>query len=67
MNRWIKTEYNNPVVYVTENGWSDGGEIEDSGRIEYLRGYLQEILNVVLNKDCDLRGYLGTFQLTHFI
>ena len=34
---WFKNEYNNPEVIVTENGWSDDGEIQDDGRISYLK------------------------------
>lgn len=34
---WIKKEYNNPPVYVTENGFADLGELNDFGRIEYLK------------------------------
>lgn len=57
--RWIKTEYNNPEVLITENGWSDAGEMNDVGRIEYLREHLNQILDVVLNDDCNLKGYTG--------
>jgi len=33
---WIANEYNNPPVYVTENGFSDRGELEDANRTNYL-------------------------------
>lgn len=33
--RWIKEEYNNPLVYVTENGFADDGRLEDLDRIYY--------------------------------
>lgn len=35
--RWIKDQYGNPDLIVTENGWSDDGELNDEGRIEYYR------------------------------
>lgn len=57
--RWIKREYNNPDVFITENGWSDRGELEDDGRIEYLHDHLKEIQNVVINKECNLKGYIS--------
>lgn len=57
--RWIKREYNNPVVFITENGWSDRGELEDDERIEYLHDHLTEIQNVVVNKECNLKGYIS--------
>lgn len=34
---WVRVEYNNPEVLITENGWSDEGELQDDGRINYLR------------------------------
>lgn len=57
--RWIKNEYNDPEVIITENGWSDEGQLNDTGRVEYYRSYLEEILTVVLNKECNLKGYAG--------
>lgn len=59
-DRWIKNEYNNPPVIVTENGWSDEGELNDKGRVEYLHDHLVEVLNVVLNDECDLKAYTST-------
>lgn len=32
---WIRITFNNPNVYVTENGFSDKGGLNDQGRIEY--------------------------------
>lgn len=57
--RWIKEEYNNPEVFITENGWSDNGGLDDDGRIEYLHDHLEEILDVVLNDESNLKGYTG--------
>jgi beta-glucosidase/6-phospho-beta-glucosidase/beta-galactosidase len=33
---WIKKKYNNVPVFVTENGFPDGGDIVDIGRIKYI-------------------------------
>lgn len=44
--KWIKEEYNNPPIYVTENGIServDGG-LNDTWRIHYLKKYINEAL-----------------------
>lgn len=42
---WIKNEYNNPPVYVTENGFSDKtGQLNDSGRVNYYRYYINNVL-----------------------
>jgi beta-glucosidase/6-phospho-beta-glucosidase/beta-galactosidase len=32
---WIAKEYNNPPVFITENGFSDYGELNDSDRVDY--------------------------------
>ncbi|CAK6448613.1 unnamed protein product [Pipistrellus nathusii] len=55
---WLKEEYNNPPIYVTENGVSQRGEtsLNDTARIYYLRSYIDEALKAVRDK-VDLRGY----------
>jgi beta-glucosidase/6-phospho-beta-glucosidase/beta-galactosidase len=35
MLNWIAKEYNNPPVLITENGFSDQGEINDGNRVDY--------------------------------
>lgn len=50
-------------MYITENGWSDRGQLEDDDRIQYLRDHLQQIQDVVLNNECSLKGYAGRNQL----
>lgn len=57
--RYIKKQYNNPRVIITENGWADAGQLNDQDRIEFLRDHLTEVLNVVNNNECDLFGYTG--------
>lgn len=44
--RWIKEEYNNPPIYVTENGVSERGAIDfnDTWRIHYYQNYINEAL-----------------------
>ncbi|XP_054025016.1 lactase-like protein isoform X4 [Dryobates pubescens] len=44
---FIKTQYGNPLIYVTENGVAEKvqcSQLCDEWRIEYLRGYTNEIL-----------------------
>lgn len=54
---WVKNEYNNPEVVITENGWSDRGELEDNGRIDYLTGHLQAVLDANTLDDCNVTAY----------
>lgn len=35
--KWIKEEYDDPEIMVTENGFSDYGGTEDLERINYLQ------------------------------
>lgn len=44
-------------MFITENGWSDDGELEDVGRIEYLRGHLQAVLDALLRDRCNVIGH----------
>lgn len=60
--RWIKKQYNNVEVMIIENGWSDKGELNDNGRVKYLRDHLEQVLTVVLNNECNLKGYSGWFS-----
>ncbi|GAB0086592.1 hypothetical protein DMENIID0001_006860 [Sergentomyia squamirostris] len=53
---WIRTTYNNPEVIITENGWSDDGEMEDEGRVEYLKQHLKAVLEA-LQEGCQVTGY----------
>ncbi|XP_039564783.1 lactase-phlorizin hydrolase [Passer montanus] len=57
--RWIKEEYNNPPIYVTENGVSERGafEFNDTWRMHYYRTYIDEALKAVVLDGVDLRGY----------
>ena len=42
---WIKTEYNNPELYITENGVSDNsGTLQDDKRIYFYENYINNVL-----------------------
>lgn len=59
MCRWIKRTYDDPEVFITENGWSDDGQLMDIDRVEYYRLHLEEILAAVLNNESNLKAYTG--------
>lgn len=43
--KWIKVNYKNPLVYITENGISDDtGELEDDQRVLYYQQHINEVL-----------------------
>lgn len=32
---WLRIEYNNPLIYITENGFGDAGGLIDTDRVKY--------------------------------
>lgn len=54
---WIKKEYGNPPVFVTENGFADFGQLNDVDRIHYLQGYLDALLKAILIDGCNVYSY----------
>uniref|UniRef100_A0A2K5J2E8 Lactase/phlorizin hydrolase n=1 Tax=Colobus angolensis palliatus TaxID=336983 RepID=A0A2K5J2E8_COLAP len=64
---WLKEEYNDPPIYVTENGVSQREEtdLNDTARIYYLRTYINEALKAVQDK-VDLRGYTVWSAMDNF-
>ncbi|KAM9629680.1 lactase/phlorizin hydrolase [Morphnus guianensis] len=66
--RWIKEEYNNPPIYVTENGISERGalDLNDTWRMHYYRSYVNEALKAVVLDGVDLRGYTAWTLMDNF-
>ncbi|KAL9881333.1 myrosinase 1-like [Glossina fuscipes] len=62
---WIRINYNNVEVFVTENGWSDDGELMDYERIDYLKAHLQAVLNA-LNSGCNVTRYTHWSLIDNF-
>lgn len=55
--RWIKEEYDNIEVYITENGWSDDGELNDVDRITSLKAHIREVVKAATQDNCNISGY----------
>ncbi|XP_074001413.1 lactase/phlorizin hydrolase isoform X1 [Numenius arquata] len=66
--RWIKEEYNDPPIYVTENGVSERGALDfnDTWRTHYYRSYINEALKAVVLDGVDLRGYTAWTLMDNF-
>ncbi|CAK1594679.1 unnamed protein product [Parnassius mnemosyne] len=63
----LKEKYNNPVIYITENGWStrhDAGLIDDD-RIRYYRAALENVLDA-LDAGVNLKGYMAWSLMDNF-
>ncbi|PHZ86515.1 GH1 family beta-glucosidase [Paremcibacter congregatus] len=62
---WVKDRYNNPPVYITENGSAfydppvaENDRIEDPLRQGYLKTHLRAI-HQAIQEGCDIRGYFA--------
>jgi len=70
MLEWIAERYDNPDLYITENGcaYGDGlvnGEVNDHARIEFYASYLQECANAIDN-GVNLKGYFAWSFMDNF-
>jgi beta-glucosidase/6-phospho-beta-glucosidase/beta-galactosidase len=64
---WIKKEYGNPTVIITENGMSANDEsLDDLDRVEFFRGHISETLKAIKEDGCNVKGYLGWCLLDVF-
>ncbi|AQK99004.1 Beta-glucosidase 42 [Zea mays] len=70
---YIVKKYNNPVIYVTENGMDDEDDqsatidqvLNDTKRVGYFKGYLNSVAQAI--KDgADVRGYFAWSFLDNF-
>ncbi|CAD7089708.1 unnamed protein product [Hermetia illucens] len=55
--RWIKEEYNNVEVIITENGWSDDGRLNDQGRVDSLKEHLRYVSQAIKKHGCNVIAY----------
>ncbi|XP_077303899.1 lactase/phlorizin hydrolase-like isoform X2 [Lithobates pipiens] len=64
---WIKEQYNNPPIYVTENGISERGtNLNDKWRDHYFKHYINEALKAVKHDGVDIRGYTAWCLMDNF-
>ncbi|XP_013415022.1 myrosinase 1 [Lingula anatina] len=68
---WIKQQYSNPPVIITENGISDRnttipGIYRDYWRIGYYRGYISNMIDAVVKDKCNVIGYTAWSVMDNF-
>uniref|UniRef100_H2YY85 beta-glucosidase n=1 Tax=Ciona savignyi TaxID=51511 RepID=H2YY85_CIOSA len=57
---WIKKEYNDPPILITENGFSEEGnshELNDWWRTKFFHGYINEVLKAIQLDNVNVIGY----------
>lgn len=62
----IKDEYDNPAIFVTENGYSDRGALIDLPRIRYHCDYLKAMLSALYEDGCNIKAYSVWSLLDNF-
>ncbi|GBP05960.1 Myrosinase 1 [Eumeta japonica] len=61
----IRENYNNPPVYITENGFSTHVGLEDDMRVEFYRGYLSALLDA-MEEGSNVQGYAAWTLMDNF-
>lgn len=64
---WIKKQYANIPVLITENGWSDdAGQLNDDDRIEYFQSHLMAVALAINVDKCNVIGYTAWSIIDNF-
>jgi len=68
MVNWISREYNQPPIYITENGYADfrNATVDDPRRVNYYQSYINELMKAVVVDGSDVRGYTGWSLIDNF-
>jgi len=71
---WVRERYNNPIVYITENGRDEANtdesapladQLKDPERIQYYHDYMQNVL-LAINDGSTIRGYFAWSLMDNF-
>ncbi|CAG9765658.1 unnamed protein product [Ceutorhynchus assimilis] len=62
----VQEKYNPSEIVITENGWSDTGELDDQKRITYYKEYMSNILDAILEDGINVTGYTLWSLLDNF-
>ncbi|KAF2902683.1 hypothetical protein ILUMI_03504, partial [Ignelater luminosus] len=63
---YIKNRYGEVEIYVTENGFSDHGELNDQERIDYYEQYLSALLDAIHEDGVNVKAYTAWSLLDNF-
>lgn len=63
---YVKENYGDPDILITENGFSDSGQKEDTSRINYYVGYLSAVLDAIHKDGVKIKGYMAWSLMDNF-
>ncbi|RZC33947.1 Glyco hydro 1 domain containing protein [Asbolus verrucosus] len=63
---WVSSTYKNPEIFITENGFSDKGGLEDDGRVNYYREYLSNLLEAILYDGVNVTRFTAWSLMDNF-
>ncbi|CAG0924706.1 unnamed protein product [Notodromas monacha] len=64
---WVKDEYRNLPVYITENGVSDtAGNLDDLHRMYYYKHFINNVLKAITLDGCKVEGYYAWSLMDSF-
>uniref|UniRef100_A0A3Q3X112 Uncharacterized protein n=1 Tax=Mola mola TaxID=94237 RepID=A0A3Q3X112_MOLML len=66
--KYIKNSFNNPAVYITENGFAQTGplQIEDVQRSEFYKDAISQVAKAIEEDGVNVRGYFAWSLLDNF-
>ncbi|CAG4978979.1 unnamed protein product [Colias eurytheme] len=62
---YIKDNYNNPIIYISENGFATTTGLNDEGRVNYYREYLTGVLDAI-DDGVNVKGYCAWSLMDNF-
>ncbi|CAK1545959.1 unnamed protein product [Leptosia nina] len=62
---FIRAEYGNPSIYITENGFATFGGLNDDHRVYYYREYLSAMLDAI-EEGSDVKAYTAWSLMDNF-
>lgn len=54
---WIKHQYGDIPIYITENGIPDKEDLRDKVRVSFLKNFMRAVLQAVVEDGCNVKGY----------
>lgn len=61
----MRDRYDNPEIYITENGWSTYQGLNDDTRVNYMRAAWESALDA-LDAGINLKGYMAWSLMDNF-